>query len=705
MEIKKSDLEAARMELTKEIIEKLQAAHSISEKNRNSSGLTLLENALSVVGPGLAGKNFKIQYTSSGNVCADLKNRVIFVPRFGFLDDTTRHLLRTAVYHESSHVAFTNHENRPQGVLGEIANALEDCRIEEALGKIYPGAEIEFNWAAEWYGKKAAEKFNSRNQIGKPTPLMEALIAMMGMTKGKSPKWTPSEQAQKYISAAYPTFAEVRHALNTDDVIELAKRIYEILKEEKRKQKNENNQDENNQDENKNNQLSDGFHEDMPDKEKSKKSKSGPSGKNEGEEEESGKEDGQSEEEENEDSEGGEGTNQDNDEDEDSEEKDEDENENEEDSEEESKEEKEDNEIEDDEDNEDEGENSESKNQNSEEDFKGSDGDAKKGDDASLEKELSDETESMDKMAVINEAIQSALDKLSPEDKKYTACRDLDEVEVPNVDESDDVEFVKQRNDIAVNIMAMRRALEQALLSLAKSRKSGSLDQGFVDFKQLVNISKSLSKSIFYRIKEGITLNAAVSIVIDESGSMHFSMSQVRRVVIAFGEVLRALNIPFEVVGTSTKYSSGSYNMPVMNGFSRTNPIIYKMVKQFPEDWTRVRSRAMKLSSRHHNIDGEVIEFAAARLNGRREKRKIIISICDGLPESGHGNNELMASNLKNVCDRVRQNGIEVYGFGINTDSPACYYGREYFIGMQKEMGAELFKTISNILTQNMVKL
>jgi cobalamin biosynthesis protein CobT len=167
------------------------------------------------------------------------------------------------------------------------------------------------------------------------------------------------------------------------------------------------------------------------------------------------------------------------------------------------------------------------------------------------------------------------------------------------------------------------------------------------------------------------------------------------------------MGIVFEITGTTTKYVGGNYSMPPMNGMSRTNPIQFFHYKSFEENWIAVRQRIVHTGSRHHNVDGEVVEYAAFRLAQRKESRKIIFSLSDGEPCAGHNNDSEMCQNLKRVCERVRKAGIEVYGFGIETEAPAAFYGRKFFIFLEKveQMGQDFVRKFADVITGGRVRV
>ena len=66
-----------------------------------------------------------------------------------------------------------------------------------------------------------------------------------------------------------------------------------------------------------------------------------------------------------------------------------------------------------------------------------------------------------------------------------------------------------------------------------------------------------------------------------------------------------------------------------------------------------------------------------------------------------------LAQNIRDACARARRNGVEVYGFGIGTNNPQHYYGKEWFVRLSEDakMNTEFFKQFSDIITAGKVKV
>ncbi len=736
---------------------------------------------------GFLGKNHnvKVVYHNGNAVDANIETGTIRIPKLacasGITEETIQ-ILRSMVYHESGHIAETklSKSETPKGALFNILNALEDRRIERVLADAHLGCKAIFAWGVEYYNKRIAGQMAAGNAN---VPLWEALCAMGIMTEGHQPAWRLTPKADAYVKAAYEEFSTVRKAKTTNDCLEIAKRIYALLKdasdefneknkpqekkeneekgkdEKQEKQDKQDKQDKGKQDKNgkqdkqdkkgkkeKQDKPENSQAEDMPDdsqdgdegeegdegdskedkkdKKDSKEDKPGKGKKQKPEKDEADKDgDGADGDESDGDEQGDkgdeDGKSQGQESDLDDEATDPGKGDKDDGTESESAEPKDDS---------DDGDGSNSKGMSNDKDSKDSDADA--GDDNDVtsnsdvpykpsdiedgdsdkakeqyDSDLEDEGKGDDQRAILNERLNELFDQLSPSDKEYLARRDTDIHAVPNETPVDRANFIERRGMVASAVSSMTCALEQALRSMAKCRKDPYLRQGKIDKKRIVAITKSLSKEVFCKTRPGEKLDAAIEIIIDESGSMG-NYLDVQLVAIAVGEALSQINIPFEITGTTTKHLGGC-GCPSLDGFTRTNPIVYNHYKGFHETWISVRHRITQTAARFHNVDGEAVEFAAYRLAQRKESRKIILSLSDGEPCAGHGNDSDMCKNLRDVCNRVRKNGIEVYSIALGTEAPVVFYGKKYSIVVMciEELGKSFARLLASVLTNGRVRL
>jgi len=707
------------------------------------------EDAMAVIA-GWIGKNrgVKVVYHDGTAVDADIFKGVIRIPRMACASGVTEDalmLLRGRTYHEAGHIdetKLTKKEYPEPGALFDIWNALEDRRMEAAESKKHKGCEYVFRWNNEYYNKKIAEKMNAGEESG---PLWESMVAMAFMVDGLRPLWHLAPKAERYVEKAYDEFMKVRGCKDAKESLDLAQVVYDILIDASKEWKKEQGEPEKQEQE-------------KSDEQGEPQEGEGQQGQGQGEGEEGEPEhrmpqndvDDEPEENAGNNSSDGEPGDKDEDGDDSGSAEDEDSDENGEDKSEGSDSDDSGNEDGDEEGsgsgdsedkNEDKNEGSSSSSKDGDSDEKGKDGGdedgkgGKKGDEDAedapeatrdenegkgknkeieddeeatrqAKEELEEESDGVSKEDVQNEELKDCFGEMDPADMKYISRRDNDVHGIPAVDDGDKQTFKTRRERVSAMVASMTMALEQALRSMERCRKKSYQRRGKIDRKRLVHIAKGISKEVFYKTRAGMSLDVAVAITIDESGSMG-EWEEVQMLAIAIGEALHSIGVPFEIIGSTTRYGYGQ--APDLDGFSRTNPIVYKHYKEFQESWQVVKHRIVHSSCHHHNIDGEVVEYAAFRLAQRKESRKVVFSLSDGEPCGGHGcsNDRVLSKNLIRVCERSRKNGIEVYGFGIGTDDPKKFYGDEFFMYIEdvEEMAPDFVRRLADIVTRGVVKL
>ena len=650
-------------------------------------------------------KSLKIVHKKTGAPCADTDKGILYVLPMNGLTHEEIMKARTFYFHEAGHIIHTGKSFwkgcRP--ALFSIFNSLEDARIESKLSGEHEGCRVAFEWASRHFNGKIAESITNAKE---ERPLWEACCAMGLAFVGVQPMWTLTPMARKYFDAAYATFCEVRTCTTAKQAFKLAEKIYDLLKAEKENEKekqsqqqqgegeqNEDDQDEDDQDEDDQGDDSDngkgkGTEQREANDDEDGEPQSGGAddiededeeGEGEGEEDESG-----DEEDESGDEEGASGSDGENDSDSDGSKKP--------------------------------GNGKPTDNggdDTNDASGKNDDDDDENKTKGDIEDDLDDEAEGFSKTDELAKDLEEAAKNAANNSSDgYTSVTDNDEYRIPKTDEYSRERFDRMYKEVDSAVMSLARGLEQAIRVMTQKRKVGHMPRGKLDVRRLVPLVKGLDRAVFYRTQQGMDLDVAVSIVIDESGSMCSNMRTTTLLAIALGEVLDRIGIPFEVVGSTTKYAGGDKGMPELNGHSRTNPIVLDLFKTFGEQWKSIRTRITELSPQYHNVDGEVIEMAAKRLGARSENRKIIISLSDGEPYTGqrptkttHGTVQFYGDNLKNVCKAVRKAGIEIYGFGIETEDPKPFYGEKHFVGIMdiKELGTTFTKELVKIVTNGVL--
>ncbi len=160
--------------------------------------------------------------------------------------------------------------------------------------------------------------------------------------------------------------------------------------------------------------------------------------------------------------------------------------------------------------------------------------------------------------------------------------------------------------------------------------------------------------SIFVREDEGIDINAAVSIVIDRSGSMSHTIGHAAQAAVA-------TMLAFDVPGLKTQVSVFPWY-----GGNRDEGVA--VIKRWDESPKQLAGRVASLSTAGGTPMAEAILFAASDVVRREETLKIVMVVTDGDPNDREA--------TKYIIDRARADGITVVGLGIGVDTSPVFDSR-----------------------------
>ena len=616
----------------------------------------------------------------------DIENHRICSPVFpSMIDARMDTIVRGKNEHEAGHARLTprGKDSSWSPLKSQLVNILEDLRIEKGIKALSPSIESDID--------EMNRHFIDRQQTGFQTgkysflkPVNEALTAMHFTENGHAPQWTLSPEAKRYYDDAMPIFREWSNAdCNTksgfDQIEKIADRVIAALEKSRDEMNRQNGQDDSSQ-----SQQSDqsGNGQQQGDDNGNQGNGNSQSG--------DGDNDGNSRSEGNENGNGNSHANG----------------------------------------------NDDSQADRSDSDDEGNgglngglNGDAGEGDAKPENGKGSEETDSQGNVRhCVNrrhknpngglnvgrtieddfiendneaEAIREELRRIFEESRNvfgeyrpYTA-----EDELVHATEDKDA-FDEAFNSIRGAASVLSSYLEQSLKTLSRCRVIDNRDKGSLSVQRNAStIAKSLSKNIFSKTIKGISLDTAVSILIDESGSIGYDTSrEFRRIVIAFAEVLERLKIRFEVLGHTTKHA---YFRPSNVNFTRCSGMRIFEHKNFNETYRSERYRLGSIGFNNCNIDGEALLTAFKRNVSQRSKRHVILVFSDGLPNDPACSNRMLYKNLTDTISLCRNNGAEVYAFGIGTMEPSKFYGDDNFVYLKSvdEMTSAFFHKTAEIIT------
>ena len=115
--------------------------------------------------------------------------------------------------------------------------------------------------------------------------------------------------------------------------------------------------------------------------------------------------------------------------------------------------------------------------------------------------------------------------------------------------------------------------------------------------------------------------------------------------------------------------------------------------------------RYISMASNHMtgNPDGDNILFAHNRLIKRKEKRKLLIVISDGMPASSRGSGGESDFTKQVIEDIEKQKNVEIYGLGIMHPGVKDYYKYYSVVTTPEDIPTKLLELIEQKLLDNYV--
>ncbi|SEO82649.1 cobaltochelatase CobT-related protein [Aquisalimonas asiatica] len=254
-------------------------------------------------------------------------------------------------------------------------------------------------------------------------------------------------------------------------------------------------------------------------------------------------------------------------------------------------------------------------------------------------------------------------------------------------------------------IMRLARRLERALMSEQRRRWVFDQDAGLLDATRLASVVADPTLRLPF--KREITTpfpDTVLTLLLDCSGSMRGRPIRLAGLcAMAVGEALARCAIKVEVLGFTTRAWDGGASgaaweragQPAAPG--RLNDLHHIIFKEADAPWRRSRRNLGLLLQDDllkENIDGEALQWAHQRLLRRREARRVLLVISDGLPRDGLTRRAnptgFLEAHLRHVIDHIEGHSpVELAAIGIGHDVTA-YYRNAVAIPAADRLGAAM---------------
>lgn len=256
--------------------------------------------------------------------------------------------------------------------------------------------------------------------------------------------------------------------------------------------------------------------------------------------------------------------------------------------------------------------------------------------------------------------------------------------------------------------------LARALKTRERSAWSHEQERGHLNARSLAKLAASPGFRAPFKIQKMFESDSvAVGVLLDLSGSMHGENIEVARsAAMALALALGRLGIPCEIAGFSSgpcaEYGARIKRAPKTAALGRmlregrsSERLELRVFKSFACASLSGLSKIEVNVDYRENPDGECVAWAGSRLAAQKSKRKILLVLSDGAPESSDTSPSVLAKDLRSRLAALERAGIEAVGVGIGDDNVRHFYPRHIVVQKVADLAAEALGKLSDILLES----
>lgn len=237
-------------------------------------------------------------------------------------------------------------------------------------------------------------------------------------------------------------------------------------------------------------------------------------------------------------------------------------------------------------------------------------------------------------------------------------------------------------------------------------------EDGRIDGRRLAQLVSSPAESrVFKRERSKAVADAAVTLLVDCSGSMKGLIEPVVALADILASSLDMVGVECEVLGFTTGAWNGGrpYRDWMASGRppapGRLNESCHLVFKEAARNWRRSRAgiaALLKADLFREGIDGEAVDWACERLQAQDAGRRILIVVSDGCPMDSAttlaNDAHYLDRHLREVvARREREGAVEIIGLGVGLDlSP--YYRRSVSADFAQGLDNALFFELARLM-------
>jgi cobaltochelatase CobT len=246
----------------------------------------------------------------------------------------------------------------------------------------------------------------------------------------------------------------------------------------------------------------------------------------------------------------------------------------------------------------------------------------------------------------------------------------------------------QQIADRRLNLPRLARRLQELLSDRGHDGWDGGQEEGHVDGRMLGQLIASPNERRIFRTQHPTPQpDCLVTFLVDCSGSMKEHSEPLALLVDVFARALELAGVGSEILG----FTTGSWNggrprrdwlragRPRHPG--RLNELRHLVLKDADTPYRRARpgiAGLLKTDLYREGVDGEAVAWACERMQGRPERRRILMVLSDGGPMDAATNlsnaTGCLDRHLEDVVLRYEHRGtVEIHGLGVGLDLSRYY--------------------------------
>jgi len=254
-----------------------------------------------------------------------------------------------------------------------------------------------------------------------------------------------------------------------------------------------------------------------------------------------------------------------------------------------------------------------------------------------------------------------------------------------NIRENDD----RERTNVSIEGMSgkgLANKVRRLLQIRSKAQMEYGKKRGKIHARNLHRVTMKgapgYNQRVFKKRIENDTLDTAVSLLVDFSGSMYGSKMDhaIQSAILLYQAISKSLNIPLEIIGFS-------------DNSQRSVMLVFKSFDGKISDeklLARMKKGTAYMSS---NADGEAIAWTYDRLQRRKEKKKLMVVLSDGSPACWRGG-DIDKYTKEVIRDIEKGHKADIVGIGIEDSNVKRLYSNHQVINRTSELESAILNLV-----------